>query len=171
MTNELATHPQARETMQRFLYPQAQDASANASATAPPNHVEPTATIPPPLPPLLVAVTDRVQDPQVRFALACCQDRISEPPLCLRQIREAVALLRPGGNQPCARTIQRWVRDKGFPCFFDQVSEQRVYRLSACIDWFSEHCPTISIAQSATSAAQQVLLRKGRNDPRLRIPA
>ena len=115
---------------------------------------------------ILAMINTQVMDPRVRLALEYCQDQIPEPPLSLCQIQEALALIRPGGR-PCARTIQRWVKDKGFPCFFDEISDRRVYHLSACLEWFKEHSPTVSIAQAATEAAHRALLRRagGRTRP------
>ncbi len=102
------------------------------------------------------------QDPHIALAMELCRDQITEPPLSLRQLQEILALLRPG-RRPCARTIQRWVREKGFPCSIDKISERRVYHLSACLEWLNEHSCAVSIAKSATDAAEQAVRRQGRH--------
>lgn len=106
-----------------------------------------------------------IEDPRIALAMELCRDQLTEPPLSLRQLREVLALLRTG-RRPCARTIQRWVKEKGFPCSFDEISEKRVYHLSACLEWLNEHSSAVSIAQSATDAADQAVRRQGRHSLR-----
>lgn len=53
-------------------------------------------------------IIENIEDPRVILALEYCRDQITEPPLNLAQIRQAIGVIRPGGI-PCARTIQRWV--------------------------------------------------------------
>ena len=105
------------------------------------------------------AMTMKSMDPRVRLAFEFCQDQIPEPFLSLSQLQKALAIIRPG-KRPCSRTIQRWVQKKGFPCYFDEISERRVYRLSDCLVWLNKHCPAVSIAQSAIEAARRMFLNQ-----------
>ena len=114
---------------------------------------------------LLARLSTGIDDPRILLAMEICQSQLSEPPLSLRQLQEVLALLRPG-RRPCARTIQRWVKEKGFPCSFDEISEKRVYHLSACLEWLNHHSISISIVQSATDAADQGIRRQVRHSLR-----
>ncbi len=101
---------------------------------------------------LLAAINHQVLDPKVRLALEYSLEKIPEPPLSLGQIQEALTLIHPGGR-PCARTIQRWVKERGFPYCRNQTNDRRIYFLSSCLDWYRATFPSISIAERAAQAA------------------
>jgi hypothetical protein len=115
-------------------------------------------TTTPGLSPLVAMLAQGIEDPRLLLALELCQGQIQEPPLGLLQIRRAYGIVRPKGV-PCARTIQRWVQEKGMPWALDSASNQRVYFLSKCLSWYQRTFPAVSGSEDAEACARDTILR------------
>ena len=113
--------------------------------------------------PLVASLAAGIEDRRLLLALHLCQDQITEPPLGLSQIREAMGCLRPKGK-PCDRTIQRWVNEKGMPWALDPASNQRIYFLSKCLAWYQRtfHC-TVGSEDAEICARDSILHDLRRN--------